>query len=92
MGGHLTFLPPTVFQDRNSHDLIADLADEVQLYTDAGRLVQFLRSWTPGNTTLPTIATELAAEMAARKFWGSQDVELVEAWVTVRSILCLVSS
>jgi hypothetical protein len=46
IGGSLCFIPPTVIQHRNVHTLEHDYLDELDLYKDAGRLVDFLRNWT----------------------------------------------
>jgi hypothetical protein len=85
VGGQLTFVPPSVFQARNPHNLEADLDDEVKLYTDAGRLVRFLVGWKPKSGSLAEMAVELAQGMAELDFWGQGDVNLVKAWVTVRA-------
>eukprot|EP00884_Botryococcus_braunii_P006898 jgi/Botrbrau1/16209/Bobra.314_2s0003.1 len=84
VGAQLVFLPPSVFQHRNPHSLQADFIDEVQLYTDADKLVNFLRDWKPRTLTLPDMAKELAQDMANEKFWDKKMSRLVTAWVAVR--------
>jgi STELLO glycosyltransferases len=84
VGGQLVFLPPSVFHVRNPHNLAMDFAEEVKLYTEADRLVTFLRDWKPRSRTLPEMAMELAKGMAVETFWADSDAELVSAWVAVR--------
>lgn len=45
IGGSLSFMAPTVYQERNEHDLLVDFVDEIDLYTKADVLVPFLLSW-----------------------------------------------
>lgn len=77
-------MPPSVFQDRNPHSLHADLVAEVELYTEADRLVTMLKGWVPSSTSFPDMIKELAVHMAENRFWGKADVDLVTAWGAVR--------
>lgn len=44
MGSTVAFTSPTVYQDRNEHDLLKDLADEVPVYTELPRILDTLAS------------------------------------------------
>jgi hypothetical protein len=45
VGARLGFLRATAVQDRNAHSLLKDFVDEVDLYVNAGSLVDFLLAW-----------------------------------------------
>lgn len=80
VGGTLTFLPATVYQERNAHNYLKDFSDELQLYEDAGRLVRFLDSWEPLTYSLKDAMQQLAADMQKEGFWNEDDVGLLQLW------------
>lgn len=69
VGGHLAFETATVDQHRNPHRLLLDFADELDLYSQAGQLVQYLLGWQPQTATLSEQMVELAYGMADKGFW-----------------------
>ena len=50
----LSFVGPRVIQYRNPHDYLDDFASELQLYSDAGRLISFLLSFSDNSTSFST--------------------------------------
>eukprot|EP01104_Vermistella_antarctica_P005548 TRINITY_DN1605_c1_g2_i1.p1 TRINITY_DN1605_c1_g2~~TRINITY_DN1605_c1_g2_i1.p1 ORF type:complete len:773 (-),score=90.32 TRINITY_DN1605_c1_g2_i1:75-2393(-) len=81
IGGNLMFGNATVDQVRNDHDYIEDLADEVVLYTMAGKLVEFLMKWENKGPLLFDRIMSLSDEMSVNKFWKDGDVKLTHAWL-----------
>ncbi|KFH71703.1 hypothetical protein MVEG_01998 [Podila verticillata NRRL 6337] len=81
VNGSLAFTKPTVEQIRNAHNYLEDFKDEIQLYTDTSRFINFLANWTSTSTDLETRIVELMKAMAAEKFVGEADVDLAERWV-----------
>ena len=98
-GATLLFREPNVRQDRNVHDYHKDFLDELDLYKDAGRLVDFLRKWRPPVASDGAVATSdhlferidaLTMAMADESFWGEGDVRLVRAWLQDLLDVCYV--
>jgi len=81
IGGEVAFLPASVDQVRSAHDYLGDFLEEVQIYTQAGKLVSYLRAWECGKETLFDCAIKLTHDMAIAGYWGSLDVEFMEAWL-----------
>ncbi|KAI9236926.1 MAG: hypothetical protein BYD32DRAFT_462048 [Podila humilis] len=81
VNGSLSFTKPTVEQIRNAHEYLDDFKDEIQLYTDTSRFIDFLANWTSTSMDLETRIVELMKAMAAEKFIGEADVNLAERWV-----------
>ncbi|CAF2249261.1 unnamed protein product [Rotaria magnacalcarata] len=88
----LTFHSPSVFQKRNPHNYLRDFEDELQLYTQAEKLIIFLRKWScsHGGSYLKGVrdCSEffnkiffLASDMAEAKFWEVKDVWLCRAFL-----------
>lgn len=82
VGGNLAFTTATVEQHRNVHNILSDFVDEIDLYSKAGLLVQFLLAWKSSASSLPQRMVEVAEAMAETGFWGQEDVALMRAWVT----------
>ncbi|KAF9897140.1 hypothetical protein BX616_006111, partial [Lobosporangium transversale] len=81
INGSLGFTKPTVDQIRNAHNYLADYEDELQLYSEASKLVEFLANWSSPSTNLGTRIVDLMKAMAKEKFIGEGDVDLSERWV-----------
>ena len=82
INGNLAFFPPNAFTVRNSHDYLADFIDEKQLYHESSSYVKFLSEWKSSKESFFDRIVELSYDMADRKFWGYEDVELVKTWLT----------
>ncbi|CAF1639348.1 unnamed protein product, partial [Didymodactylos carnosus] len=89
----LTFHPASVFQDRNPHNYLFDFIDELPLYEDAERLIDFLRQWkcsTGGSYKFGSRQCTqffdriywLAIDMVEQKFWKMKDVWLCTRYLT----------
>lgn len=81
--GSLAFTTATVVQHRNVHTLMRDFLDELELYYDAGRLVDFLIGWQMQATSFPEGLVLLSRAMASEGFWMQGDADLAAAWVEV---------
>lgn len=77
---HLGFCRATVYQERNSHDLMKDFKDEIECYLNVQPIVGLLDgihgSGDPGKDLL-----ELYARLAQAGFVKGQEVEIVRAWL-----------
>ncbi|EDO39483.1 predicted protein [Nematostella vectensis] len=81
IGGHLSFFPPNAMQYRSAHDYHLDFVDEVDLYNDAGRLVEFLREWKSPRKDFFSRALDLTVSMVDNRFMFPKDAILTEAWL-----------
>jgi hypothetical protein len=82
IGHRIGFYPANAIQKRNSHSYLADFEDEAFLYSDAGRLVDFLSNWTCSFSTLPKCMIQLSSDFVTNNFWKASDLELTEAWIS----------
>jgi hypothetical protein len=81
IGGSLCFLGPTAIQERNPHNLLADFIDEIDLYTKAGNLVNFLNAWHSTSPSFFERIIELTDAMVQNKYYLQKDAELIRAWL-----------
>lgn len=79
--GNLCFTASTAIQERNEHNNFHDFIDEIDLYTKAGKLVDFLRAWQPQSLNLSDRILELTQEMVRADFIKQKDYELAQAWI-----------
>ncbi|CAF0977024.1 unnamed protein product [Didymodactylos carnosus] len=92
----LTFHTASVLQIRNAHNYLIDFKDELPLYEDAERLIDFLRHWKC--STGGTLQADkrkcahffdriywLAIDMVEQKFW-----EMKDAWLCVKYLTDLI--
>lgn len=82
IGGEVAFLPASVDQVRSPHDYLGDFLEEVQMYTQAGKFVSYLRAWECKRPTLFDCAFQLTHDMAVEGYWGASDVIIMEAWLS----------
>lgn len=81
VNGSLGFTKPTVDQIRNAHNYLDDYMDELQIYDQTSKFIDFLSSWNSTSTRLETRIIDLMTEMAKNKFIGEEDVDLAKRWV-----------
>ncbi|KAG0036009.1 hypothetical protein BGZ82_004832 [Podila clonocystis] len=81
VNGSLGFTKPTVDQIRNAHNYLDDYKDELQIYSETSKFVDFLSSWNSSSTNLETRIVDLMKGMAENKFIGDADVDLAKRWV-----------
>lgn len=81
VNGSLAFTKPTVDQIRNAHNYLADYKDELQLYAETSRFIDFLSNWSSQSTDLKIRIIALMKAMAAEKFIEAADVDLAERWI-----------
>ena len=88
LGLRLAFAPPSVWQERNPHNWLADLNAEEQLYERSGKLVDFLVEWecdADGATALHTCIEALWTAAYERGYIEKSDVTLMQAWLQALS-------
>lgn len=81
IGGSLCFMGPTAIQERNPHNLLHDFIDEIDLYTKAGNLVDFLKSWQSTNPSFFEHMIDLTDAMVEHKYYLQKDAQLIRAWI-----------
>ncbi|KAG0080846.1 hypothetical protein BGZ92_000455 [Podila epicladia] len=81
VNGSLGFTKPTVDQIRNAHNYLDDYKDELQIYAETSKFIDFLSSWNSTSTDLETRIVDLMKGMAENNFIGDADVDLAERWV-----------
>lgn len=81
IGGSLGFTPPQVIQERNEHNYIHDFVDEIVLYTQADKLIDFLCSWRATQPTIDQRMIELIQALINKEFYKEKELELMRAWI-----------
>jgi len=69
--------------DRNEHSYLGDFKAELDLYLKAGKLVEFLSTWTPSRgieASLPERMEELWIDLYERGYIELKDVEAIQLW------------
>jgi hypothetical protein len=82
-GWHVLFHPATVWQDRNSHDLMRDFEDEVPGYLANRRLCGHLANLAlrAGVAHIPDNVRACYAELTSRGFVGREELSLLDTWL-----------
>lgn len=79
-GLHLGFCSPTVYQERNSHDLMKDFRDEVDCYLNVQPIVKILDEMqfngNPGDNLI-----RLYARLAEDGFVKPEEIKILDAWL-----------
>ncbi|GJJ73340.1 hypothetical protein EMPS_05698 [Entomortierella parvispora] len=81
INGSLGFTKPTVDQIRNAHNYLDDYKDELQIYEQTSKFIDFLSNWQSTSSRLEVRIVDLMEAMAARDFIGEKDVDLAKRWV-----------
>lgn len=80
---HLVFTAPTVFQDRNTHDLMRDFRDEVEGYLGYRNFVEILDGVSGlDSRTLSDGLREIYAALVTAGFFTVAELTLLDAWLT----------
>lgn len=80
-GGQLGFLPPGVDQIRNTHNFLADMDAEKDLYEKSFRLIEILDAWVPSVKHIPGMLEELYIHLYEYKIVEITDIVLVQEWL-----------
>lgn len=83
LGATLVITGPTVYQDRNEHDLMRDFRDEVEGYVGYERFVDVLES-TPVVGGFDAVLADLRTLYAAlidAGFFTSDEMPILDAWI-----------
>ena len=82
-GWHILFHEPTVWQERNEHNLMRDFADEIPGYLHAGRIGETLEalSLRPGVEAIPDNLRHCYRALGDLGVVGAGESELLEAWL-----------
>lgn len=81
VNGSLGFTKPTVDQIRNAHNYLDDYMDELKIYAETSKFIDFLSAWKSSSTHLEVRIVDLMKAMAENHFVEYADVELAERWV-----------
>lgn len=83
LGGSLVVTSPTVYQDRNEHDLMRDFRDEVEGYVGYERLVDTLiDTRTQGGVeNILTDLRRLYEALIAGGFLRAEELAVLDAWI-----------
>jgi hypothetical protein len=82
-GQHLLFHEPTVYQDRNDHNLMKDFADEVPGYINNLKIVEKLEllDIKPGIEALPANLLKCYSALIEMGLVKKEEIGLLEAWI-----------
>lgn len=78
---HLCFMPAHVTQERNVHNYLRDFNDEINLYLQAGALVNFLHSWHATSQQLFDRILELHSALIDAHFVTPEELTYTQAWL-----------
>lgn len=81
VNGSLGFTKPTVDQIRNAHNYLDDYMDELKIYAETSKFIDFLSAWKSTSTHLEVRIVDLMKAMAENHFVEYADVDLAERWV-----------
>ena len=82
IGLKVVFGPPRVVQERNEHNILADMEAELDLYFKSGRLLEFLDSWKDEAVdSLPGLMEQLWIDLYERGYIGKSDIQIVQLWL-----------
>lgn len=82
LGVYLVVTPPTVYQERNSHNLMHDFADEIEGYVGYERFVNVLQETSVGGRE-ETLLDDLSAvyrALISDGFFKEPEIPLLDAW------------
>ncbi|CAI5441080.1 unnamed protein product [Caenorhabditis angaria] len=77
----VSFTPVNAVQFRNSHDFLKDFRDESQVYSDSGKILQFLDAWNCSYQKIEDCMKELAKDFVKNEFWGEDDEKLIDLYI-----------
>jgi hypothetical protein len=82
-GWHIWFHPPTVYQERNMHNLLRDFSDEVVGYLNNGRIAEELAALTlrSGQNALGENLILCYEKLISMRLVGEDELPLVQAWL-----------
>lgn len=78
--------PPSITQDRNEHNFLADMQAEEHLYYRTGVLVKFLDHWKMKNDwestpSIPQMMEQLWIDLYERGYVEQNDIESAQLWL-----------
>ena len=83
LGASLVITGPTVYQDRNEHDLMRDFSDEIEGYVGYERFVEVLETTSiAGNGTAVLDDLRIVYEaLVAANFFTADELSILDAWL-----------
>ncbi|CAB3401894.1 unnamed protein product [Caenorhabditis bovis] len=75
------FTPVNAIQYRNANDYLKDFHDELQVYQDAGRIVNEIHKWKCDSGDVPRCMIDLADRFVELKPWEPTDAQLIRQWI-----------
>jgi len=79
-GWSIAFLPPTVRQERNPHDLLKDFADEVPAYLENARILERLIAAVAPTRNDAGALRAAYEELFAMRLVPKEELDLVDTW------------
>ena len=80
-GYRLGFLGPTVRQERNAHDLLADFASELPLYTEVERIMDLVQEGIRPQASISDNLYTVYRNLAREALVPEAELELLTAWL-----------
>lgn len=82
-GWHILFKSPTVYQERNEHNLMKDFADEVSGYLNNRKIAELLGSLSlqSGENNIPDNLRKCYEILVKSDLVGEKESDLLEAWL-----------
>lgn len=81
IGAQLIFLEPSVFQDRNQHNLLHDFKDELELYCSTEVLIEFLHSWRSTDPLFENRIKLITSGLINAGLLSQQELDFMSAWI-----------
>lgn len=81
MDSSVLFLSPSVYQQRNEHNLLKDFQHEIPLYTQANNLIDLLEKFNSDTKSPIRLISELYSFLHQHNFLDDLDVRLCDLWI-----------
>ena len=82
VGARLIFTGPTVFQERNVHDLMRDFRDEVEGYVGYDRFIEALNEVSISGLSLSNAMRACYEALCSRELLSGEELRTLDAWIS----------
>jgi hypothetical protein len=80
-GLYLGFYGPSAYQDRNAHDFMKDFEDEIPVYRNTEKIIEFSKNASIGASTIGEGLLNTYKALAKAKIVQNQEIKIIDAWL-----------
>lgn len=78
---NVLFQSPTVYQERNDHDLQVDFNEEIVCYKEVWNLIDILDKMDIGNLTTAEMLVNIYKDLIVKWYFNAMEIESINYWV-----------